>query len=135
MSNFLINKALVAHLQAMPDYINELARENVSYTPKNGVAYQAVYLTPRDPENPTYGDNYHRLVGTFHIVLHFPRNQGTGAAQVYAEKIVKHFSRSTYIATDDCVVQIRRTPAIGGGYIDTDRYCIPIRIEYFSNAS
>jgi hypothetical protein len=81
----------------------------------------------------TFGDDFYREVGVFTITLHYKLNTGEGDAVNKAEQIKQHFKRGTTLLENGTQVIIKRTPAIGSGYDFNDRWCIPIRIEYFSN--
>ena len=43
------------------------AYENVLFNPKVGTPYQACFLLLAEPENPTFGDDHHRLMGIFQV--------------------------------------------------------------------
>lgn len=111
----------------------QTAYENVSFKPSTGIPYQSLSLIPLEPENPTYGDNFHREVGIFQVVLCYPIGRGTGPIKTKAEDIKEHFKRTTALTQNNTVVTIDKTPHIGAAYTIGDRYCIPVRISYYAN--
>ena len=112
---------------------NTISFENASFTPVNNVPYYECRLAPQDVLNPTLGDNYHREVGVFQIVLCFPAGNGGQAAAAKAEELKQFFRRSTTLVESGTTVIVDKTPSIGRGYIESNRYCVPIRISYFTN--
>ena len=112
---------------------NSIAFEAVDYTPKNGTPYHSCRLVPATVQNPTLGDNYHREVGIFSVVLHYPLGVGSQQAAARAEELKLIFHRNLTIVEANTEVNISKTPSIGSGYVDNGRYCIPIRIQYYTN--
>lgn len=132
MSQLKIRRAFEKKLKEL-DSNFPTAYENVSFDPVEGMAYQRVQLVPFSPENPTYGDGYHREVGEFQIFLCYPLNKGTQDAYVKAEAIKQLFKRATTLNQEGIQVIVLKTPAIAGGLVVNDRYILPIRIEYYVN--
>lgn len=132
MSQDKIQRAFEKKLASITPAIST-AYENLSFTPVTDVPYQRVQLVPFSPENPTFGDNYHREVGEFQVYLCYPIGKGKGAAAARAALVKDTFYRSLTLVEDLQEIVIRRTPSVGSGFISKDRYVIPINIEYYSS--
>ena len=130
-----VRKAFEKMLVALPDGLGSAntAYENVSFTPVPTQPYQLSRLVPLSVENPTLGDNYHREVGFYQVVLSYPKGKGVGALSTMADKVKDYFKRGTTLveATDKIVVD--RTPEISSVYINDTRAEITIRIRYYSD--
>jgi len=131
MSIAAIRAALETRLLAMTPTIGT-APENNQFTPTPGAPYQRMDLLPGSPENPAYG-TYYREVGVFQVTLCYPQNGGPGAAQARAAMIRDWFKRGSTLVASGIEVTVRRTPAIGPGFQDGDRFCIPVSIDYFAS--
>lgn len=112
---------------------NTISFENASFTPVNGAAYYECRLAPQDVLNPTLGDNYHREVGVFQVVLCFPAGNGGQAAAAKAEELKQFFKRGTTLVQGDTTVIVDKTPSIGRAYVEGNRYCVSVRVSYYSN--
>lgn len=112
---------------------NTISFENASFTPVANVPYYICKLAPQEVLNPTLGDNYHREVGIFQVVLCFPAGNGGQACAAKAEELKQFFRRSTTLVEGDTTVIVNRTPSIGSAYTEGNRYCVPVRISYFTN--
>lgn len=132
MSQLKIRRAFEKSLKTL-DPVFPTAYENVSFNPVKDVPYQRVQLVPFEPENPTFGDNYHREVGQFQIFLCFPLNKGTASAYEKAEQIKNFYRRGFTLVEDGIEVIIRTTPAISGGITANDRFIVPVSVEYFAS--
>ena len=130
-----IRKAFEKMLVALPNGLGSAntAYENTSFTPISTQPYQLSRLVPLSVENPTLGDNYHREVGFYQVVLSYPKGKGVGALSTMADKVKDYFKRGTTLveATDKIVVD--RTPEISSVYINDTRAEITIRIRYYSD--
>ncbi|MGB4896792.1 MAG: phage tail terminator-like protein [Ignavibacteria bacterium] len=130
-----VRKAFEKMLVALPNGLGSAntAYENVSFTPVSTQPYQLSRLVPLSVENPTLGDNYHREVGFYQVVLSYPKGKGVGALSTMADKVKDYFKRGTTLveATDKIVVD--RTPEISSVYINDTRAEITIRIRYYSD--
>ena len=130
-----VRKAFEKMLVALPNGLGSAntAYENVPFTPVSTQPYQLSRLVPLSVENPTLGDNYHREVGFYQVVLSYPKGQGVGALSTMADKVKDYFKRGTTLveATDKIVVD--RTPEISPVYINDTRAEITIRIRYYSD--
>jgi hypothetical protein len=132
MSQVLIRKALEKHLATMSPSLST-ANENVNFIPVTGTPYQRINLLPATPDNPTIGGNHYLELGIFQITLCYPMNAGANAAQARAELIKAHFPRVLSLTESTLTLTITRTPAIATAFIDGDRYCIPVSIQYHAN--
>lgn len=126
-----VRKALETRLAAMSGGIATVW-ENVNYTPVAGTPYQTVFLLLADPIPLEWGSAYSE-VGYLQVTLRYPTNTGSGAAMLQAQAIRAWFTKNLSITADGVVVVINRTPTIGNGVIDGDRYAVAVKIRFFSN--
>lgn len=111
-----------------------VAWENVKYSPpSDGGPYAAVFLLPATPENPTFGDAFHRDIGLMQITLSYPVNGGAGRSYAKAEEIRDLFKRGYSFTSGGYTVIVAKTPTIGPGVTQGDRYVLPVRVQYFAN--
>lgn len=130
-----IRKSFEKRLISIPNGLgaSNTAFENVKFTPKLDQPYQLTRLVPLPVENPTLGDDYHREVGFYQIVLSYPKGEGVGAIATQADKIKDYFKRGTTLVEGSDKVIVDRTPETSPVYINDTRAEITIRIRYFSN--
>jgi len=102
--------------------------ENVTLTPST--PYQAAYLMPATPDNPTMGDGFYREQGILQISLFYPLQAGPQTAEVRADLIRATFSRGTAMTSGSVKVIVNRTPEIGQGRVDGDRWHVPVKIVW-----
>ena len=133
MSRLNIRRAFEKKLAEITPVGVQTSYENFKFSPTNGIPYQKVQLSPRTPENPSFGDDYHREVGEFQIFLCYPLNQGSANVNEYAEIIKDTFFRGYSLEENGTIVTVRLTPSIRGSIIVEDRYCVPVIIDYFAN--
>lgn len=131
MSIVLVRSALQAKLDGMSPSLNT-AWENVDYVPVVGIPYQAAYVMPAEPDNPTMGDDYYREQGIFQISLFYPIQVGTAVAEARAELIRTTFKRGVSMTSGTVTVRINKTPEISPGKVDGDRWHIPVKISWFA---
>lgn len=108
------------------------AWQNVAFTPVAGTPYQRVFLMPAEPDNPTMGDDFYREQGILQVSLMYPLQAGAGVAEARAEKIRTAFKRGTSMVSGSITVRISRTPEIGQGRVDGDRWHVPVKCTYFA---
>ena len=130
MSIVVVRAALQTKLNGMAALAT--AWENVGYTPVAGVPYQAAYVMPAIPDNPTFGDDYYQEQGIFQISLFYPLQVGTAVAEARAQLIRSTFKRGTSMTSGAVTVRIDKTPEIGAGRVDGDRWHIPVKIRWFA---
>lgn len=131
MSIVSIRAALEQRLAAMSPAL-ATAYENAPFTPVNGTPFQRVWLLPATPDNQEFGPNYQEI-GIMQIDLNYPLTVGPSAAAARAQLIRTQFSRGTSVTSGGVTTTMDRTPEIGPGFPDKDRYVLPVRIRFFSN--
>ena len=131
MSIAAVRIALEVKLAAMTPAL-ATAWENAPYFPIAGTPYQAAYLLPATPDNPTMGDTFYREQGIFQVSLFYPLQTGPAAAAARAELIRTAFKRGTSMTSGTVTVRIARTPDIGQGRVEGDRWHLPIKIQFFA---
>lgn len=108
--------------------------ENAEFEPPtDGSAFVMANMLPANPENPTMGDAFHREIGLFQVTLSYPLGSGAGKTFAKAEVVRALFPRGTTFTAGGVTTTIARTPAIGPGMKQGDRYVLPVRIPYFAN--
>jgi len=129
MSIVSVRAALEAKLNAMTPALST-SWENVPFTPASGTAYQAAYVLPADPANPTMGTGHYREQGLFQVSLFYPLQAGTLTAATRAEAIRTAFKRGTTMTSGSIKVIVTDTPHIGQGRVDGDRWMIPVKVKW-----
>lgn len=109
------------------------AWENNRYTPVSGTPYQAAFLLPGEPDNATMGTDHYREVGIFQVSLFYPLLAGPASAASRAELIRSTFKRGSSMVSGSTTVRVNKTPAIGQGRADGDRWMVPVKIQYFAD--
>lgn len=130
MSLAAVRIALETKLNAMSALAT--AWENAPYIPVSGVPYQQVWLLPATPDNPTLGDDYYREQGIFQMTLMYPLQTGPAAAVARAELIRTAFKRGTTMTSGTVTVIVDRTPEIGIGRVDGDRWAVPVKVRWYA---
>lgn len=133
MSTTLIRIALEKRLDTMSPALST-AWENANFAPVSGIPYQQVHLMRGKPQNPTF-DTFRREVGFMQVSLYYPRDAGPAAAEARAELIVATFPRKLVLVEQGVRVTIDATPYVMAGFVDEDRWCVPVRIQFYSNIS
>ena len=131
MSIISIRAAIESKLATISPAIST-AYENVPFTPVTGTPYQRAYLMPATPANPTMGDGYYREQGIFQVTLMYPLQAGPKTAADRAELIRTAFKRGTTLTSGTVSVIIERTPEIGQGRVDGDRWALPVKIRWYA---
>ena len=132
MSQAKIKTALEAALTALNPAI-QTASENLVFEPVAGSPYQVVSFLFAQPENPTLGDGFYRERGIMQVSLRWPAGEGDGAITAHAEAIRAGLHRGLSISRESVTTVIDRTPEIGSGSTDGNRYVINVRIRFFAN--
>lgn len=132
MSLEAVRIALETKLSAMSPALST-AWENSPYTPTVGTPYQMVWLLPAEPDNPTMGDDFYREMGIFQITLMYPLQTGPAAAMARAELIRTAFKRGTSMTSGTVTVIVDKTPEIGVGRIDGDRWAVPVKVPWHAD--
>ncbi len=131
MSEPAIRAALETRLAAMSPAL-ATAYENTAFTPVAGVPYQRLSLMRAQPVNPEYGQGQ-QAQGIFQITLEYPLNVGPGVAELRAKLIADWFYRTLSLTASGVVVTINRASYIMAGFVDGDRWAVPVRVYYYSN--
>ncbi len=106
------------------------AWENVSFTPPEiGTPYQRVYLMPAEPDNREIGTIYQER-GIFQISLLYPLQAGTAVVMDRASLIRSVFFRGASFTNSGVTVTITKTPEIGQGTVDGDRWFVPVKCRF-----
>lgn len=100
--------------------------------PAPSIPYQQAYLLTAEPDNPEIGGGY-REQGIFQVSLRYPLFSGSLLSETRAELIRGVFYRGASFIKDTVTVTIEKTPEVGQGKIDGDRYFLPVRIRYYAN--
>lgn len=133
MSDKLIRAALEVRLAALAPTL-ATAYENQDFAPTPGTPYQRVNLMRAQPENPTY-DAFKRKSGLLQVTLMYPLGDGPGAADTRADLLAAWFPRGLSLVSGGITVIVDGTPYVMGGFVDEDRWSVPVRVPYFSNIS
>lgn len=132
MSAVEIGAALEAALEAMTPAL-AIAHENVHFDkPDISVPYQKVHILFATPDNLVMGEDYQEL-GFMQVTLMYPIQKGVGDAMARAELLRTTFYRGASFTSGGSTVIIHKTPEIGVGVIDGERYSLPVRIKFYSN--
>ncbi len=126
-----VRAALEVALDAMSPALTT-AWENVPYTPVPGTDYQRAHLMVATPDNPVFGPGYREL-GILQLDLMYTQGAGAGAAEARAEVIRTTFARGNTFVNGGVSVVVEKTPEIGVGAPDGDRWKLPVRIRWYAN--
>lgn len=129
MSIVSVRAALEAKLNGMTPSL-ATSWENVPYTPVAGTAYQACYLLPATPDNPTLGTEHYREQGIFQVSLFYPLQVGTATIMARAQLIRTTFYRGLSMTSGAVTVKVMTTPEISSGRVDGDRFSVPVKIRW-----
>lgn len=130
MSAVKIKAALETALNGMTALSTVM--ENTAFAPVAGTPYQQVNILFAEPENVEYGRT-HRELGYMQIKLMYPLQAGSVTAITRAELIRSTFYRGASFTASGVTVIIERTPEIGAGSVEGDRWAIPVKIRFFAN--
>jgi len=132
MSNLNISAALEVRLAALTPAILT-SWENVNFNPVADIPYQVATVLFAEPENPTMGDDFYRQRGYIQVSLRYPQNTGKAAAFARAELLRSWFKRGLSIEAGGVITVIEKTPEVGSGTNEGDRYILNVRIRFFAN--
>lgn len=127
-----VRAALESRLAALAPAL-ATAWENTAYKPDLAVAFQKPTLLRAKPENPALGSSFYRETGVFQVMLCYPLNGGSGAADDRAKLVRAWFPRGSSLTAAGVTVTIQGTPAIGAGASDGSFWCVPVSIPYYAN--
>ena len=132
MSLTNIRSALESAVDGMQPTL-QTVHQGESYDPIIGTPYQAIYLLPALPENPTMGDGFYREAGILQVTLNYSAGEGTADATVRAEAIRALFRRGATFAYGGTVVQVDRTAAITEGEGDEGFIAVIVRVRWHAD--
>lgn len=134
MSLVKIRAALETALNGMSPSL-ATAWENVAFVPPApSVAYQRAFLLPATPLNSAWGPS-HQELGIFQVTLCYPPQTGAGASSARAELIRTTFRRGISFLNSGVTVTILKTPEVGSGTFDGDRFTVPVKIRYMAQVA
>lgn len=131
MSEPAIRAALETRLGTMSPAL-ATAYENQTYTPVAGTPYQKINLMRAQPANPEAG-TFQQAQGIFQVTLEYPQNVGPGVAEARAKAIADWFPRKLSLTVSGVIVTINRAAYIMAGFVDGDRWAVPVRLFYVAN--
>jgi len=132
MSAALIRRCLEVALNAMTPTL-PTAFENVAFQPPAAdTPYQRAWVLFAEPDNPEMGSGF-RDLGYLQVTLQYPLQKGTADANARANLLRTTFRKNTSFTNSGVVVTISRTPAIGNGVVDADRWAVPVKIPFHAN--
>lgn len=126
-----IRIALETALAAMAPSL-ATAWENTAFAPPaSSVPYQRAYILFSTPDNQEFGAS-HIQQGIFQINLLYPLQAGPADAADRAELIRASFRRGFSFTNSGVTVNITRTPEVGQGLPDGDRWLVPVKVRFSS---
>lgn len=132
MSVVAVRAALEIALNAITPAL-PTAWENAAFVPPaNTLPYQAVFVLFGTPDNSEWGRG-HREIGYMQVTLKYPLQAGSAAAMARAMLIRTTFAKSTSFTNAGVVTTVHKTPAIGNGVPDGDRWSLPVKIPFYAN--
>lgn len=105
-----------------------IAYENIDFKPVTGVPYQRVNLLVNDPVDHAVTMDVLEQRGIFQVMLCYPLGGGRSPAQRQAQFTANHFAPVQDLTFGTAKVEIRKTPKVGSGRRDEDRWCIPVTV-------
>ena len=131
MSLTAVRAALETALNAMSPKI-ATAWENDEFTPPaDTVPYQAVNLLTARPDNQEIGRAYVER-GLMQVTLRYPLKKGPAAAVARAEMLRATFFRGASFTASSVTSIIEQTPEIMPGFVDQNRWAVPVRIRFYA---
>lgn len=127
-----VRAALESRLAALTPSM-PVAWENTAYAPSLSTAFQKPALLRAAPQNPALGSSFYREIGVFQVMLCYPLNGGSGAADDRAKLIRGWFPRGSSLTASGVTLTIQSTPTIGPGMSDGSFWCVPVSIPYYAN--
>ncbi len=110
-----------------------IAWQNTAFSPPQPpTPYQRAVLMFADPDNPEQGPGFREL-GYLQVTLMYPLGTGPAAAEARAELIRQAFPKGHSLTHGAITLTINKTPAIGVGTPDGDRWALPVKIPFHAN--
>lgn len=129
MNDINIRRALEKTLAALTPALST-AFENTKFTPVVGTPYQRANLLRASPADLERGRKLTELSGIFQVTLFYPIGAGTNDIEERAELLKTSFKPPMSIVENGTVVNIFKTAKISTGYVDEDRFVIPVSISW-----
>lgn len=134
MSRLNIRAALEVALNAMAPAL-ATAWENQPFQPPVATtAYQKFHLMFADPDNREAGAAYQER-GYAQVTLMYPIKAGPADAEARASAVLAAFRKGSSFSSGGYTVVVDRTPAIGNGTVDGDRWSLPVKIPFHADIS
>lgn len=134
MSHTDVKKAIEKRLALVAGAL-PTARENMSFTPVVGTAYQRINFLRAAPDDLTQGRKMTRLQGIAQVSLFYlsPAATGTTLPDAMAASIAGMFKPVTMLTEGSTKVFITETATIATGYADGDRWVVPVSIPWYAD--
>lgn len=132
MSQASIRNAIEIALAAINPAI-DIVHENERYVPIADRPYCEVYLLFGTPSNPTMGDGFYQELGVLQINLQYPTEAGTADSAARAKLVRDIFKRGSTFTFSGITVQINKTPTVGSGIVDGDRWKTILRAPFHAD--
>lgn len=109
----------------------ELALENMD--PPSAVPHLEVFHLPAEPDSPGQGGDFRRELVVTQVNCVFLAGEGSGAALQQAELVQALFHKGSDWIQGGFQAVVFKAPHIGKGWLDADKYKIPVSISWYSN--
>ena len=130
MSKLAVRRALELRLKALEPAL-ATAYENARFDPPAVTEpYQELNLLSNEPDNRALGGSYFRDQGIFQVSLMYPLMAGTKDVEERAAATRNLFPRGLVLTQDGVTITIEKTPAIGTGFRDRERWRVPVSVRY-----
>lgn len=133
MSHFVIQGAMEKRLAAMAPAI-DTAWENVPFVPTDGVPYQRAFFIPNAPIDHGIAFDVKEWRGLFQVSLLYPLSSGRADAQQRAEQVCAHFAPLLTLTSSGMQVEVFESPAVAQGFIDENRWHVPVTVSWRAKA-
>lgn len=132
MSQDAIRAALETALKAI-DPAFKTAWQNDSFVPPNAdTPYQEAFTMFAEPDDAEMGHTMHREQGIFQVNLKYPLKAGDAPARAKSKTIRDAFYRSRTLVASGVNTVIERTPFVGQGTRQDDRWVVPMKIRFYA---
>lgn len=132
MSEVKIRRALTDALKAMASHPLTQWENAPKIEPVDGSPYQEVVFLFAEPDNNEMG-SAHVEYGLMQVTLCYPANKGTATAITRFEAIRSTFYRGQSFTYSGVKVTVWKTPSHLTPFIENGRYCVPVRVPFFSH--
>lgn len=129
MSLPLIQGALEKRLSALTPKL-PTAFENTPFSPVDGQPYQRATLIPNSPIDHGIAFDVKEWRGLFQVSLMYPLGAGRRAAQDRVELLVDHFDPMQTLSATGLRIELTASPDVGSGFIDDNRWHVPVTVSW-----